>query len=149
MRPSLAAATLLAGLLALSPRTPAADDKPAHDPYDQSKVPLEVDSPDPYLAKIVLVAGRASHGPGEHEFFSGTAILMKCLKQNAGVWPVMARDGWPKNEAIFKGARAVVLYMDGGGGHPAIKPERMELVQKLVDDKAGFVNLHYAVEYPK
>ena len=76
MRPSLAAATLLAGLLALSPCTPAADDKPAHDPYDQSKVPLEVDSPDPHLAKIMLVAGRASHGPGEHEFFAGCALYL-------------------------------------------------------------------------
>jgi type 1 glutamine amidotransferase len=122
---------------------------PGHDPYDQSKVPLEVDAPDPSLAKIVLVAGRQSHGPGDHEFYSGTAILMKCLKQTAGVWPVMARDGWPQNEAVFKGAKSVVLYMDGRGGHPVTKGDRMELVQKLIDDKAGFVNLHYAVDYEK
>ena len=38
------------------------------DPYDQSHVPLEVDTTDPSLTKIVLVAGQASHGPGEHEF---------------------------------------------------------------------------------
>jgi type 1 glutamine amidotransferase len=125
-----------------------AADPPGHDPYDQSKVPLEVEPADPNLPKIVLVAGRASHGPGDHEFFSGTAILMKCLKQN-GVGPVMARDGWPKNEAIFKGAKSVVLYMDGGGGHPLIRPDRMELMRKLIDEKCGFVNLHYAVEYPK
>jgi hypothetical protein len=138
----------MSALLALTWAS-AADDKPAHDPYDQSKVPLEVDSPDPSLAKIVLVAGRQSHGPGDHEFFAGSAILMKCLKQNPGVWPVMARDGWPKNEALFKGARSVVLYMDGGGGHPLVKGDRMELVRKLIDDQAGFVNLHYAVEYRK
>src|SRR6266850_2467129 len=95
----------LAGVLSL-PSARAAD-PPGHDPYDQSKVPLEVESADPNLPKIVLVAGRASHGPGDHEFFSGTAILMKCLKQN-GVAPVMARDGWPKNEAIFTGAKSVV-----------------------------------------
>jgi hypothetical protein len=141
---------LPAALIALAPfALTRAADPPAHDPYDQSKVPLEVDSTDPSLAKIVLVAGGKSHGPGDHEFFAGTAILMKCLKQNPGVWPVMARDGWPKNENIFKGARSVVLYMDGGAGHPLTKGDRMELVQKLVDAKAGFVNLHYAVEYPK
>jgi hypothetical protein len=146
-----ARAALLAPLLALAPLAlvRAADEKAAHDPYDQSKVPLEVDSPDPKLAKVVLVAGRRSHGPGEHEFFAGAAILMKCLKQTPGVWPVMARDGWPQHESIFQGARAVVFFMDGGGGHPILKPERMELLQKLLDEKAGFVNLHYAVEYPK
>src|SRR5215213_6709873 len=99
---------LATAVLSLAPLVAAqtGQDKSAHDPYDQSKVPLEVDSPDPKLAKIVLIAGRQSHGPGEHEFFAGTAILMKCLGQNPGVWPVMARDGWPKNEGIFKDAKS-------------------------------------------
>src|SRR5438128_4056153 len=39
--------------------------------------------------------------------------------------------------------------MDGGGGHPIIQKGRREVVQKLIDQKVGFVNLHYAVEYPK
>src|SRR5438128_4389831 len=85
------------------------------DPYDQSKVPLEVQPADPALTKIVLVAGRQSHGPGDHEFFAGCAILMKLLQQTPGVFPVMARDGWPKDEErTFQGAKAVVYYMDGG-----------------------------------
>src|SRR5437868_10625761 len=108
-------------LTALAVIAVAADDKPAVDPYDQSKVPLEVDSPDPSLAKIVLIAGKQSHGPGEHEFFAGTSVLLKCLKENPGVWPVMARDGWPKNEGILKGAKSVVFFMDGRAGHPLVK----------------------------
>src|SRR5580658_5559588 len=96
------------------------------DPFDQSKVPLEVDTSDPALTKIVLVAGQASHGPGEHEFYAGCALLMDMLKQTPGVFPVMARDGWPKNEKIFEGAKAVVFYMDGGGGHPVIQPKHKE-----------------------
>jgi type 1 glutamine amidotransferase len=119
------------------------------DPYDQSGVPLEVEPKDPKLTKIVLVAGRQSHGPGDHEFFAGTAILCNMLKQTEGVFPVMARDGWPKNEKIFDGAKAVVFYMDGGGGHPVIQQKHKEVVQKLIDDGVGFVNIHYAVEYPK
>ncbi len=52
------------------------------DPYDQSKVPLEVEPPADFKGKkIVLVAGSRSHGPGDHEFFAGTAILMNLLKQ--------------------------------------------------------------------
>src|SRR5262249_31659987 len=77
------------------------------------------------------------------------AILMNLLKQTPGVAPVMARDGWPKNEKIFDGAKAVVFYMDGGGGHPILQKEHQAVVQKLIDQGVGFVNLHYAVEYPK
>lgn len=123
----------------------AADD----DPYDQSKVPLEVLPDDASLNKIVLVAGRQSHGPGDHEFFAGSAILMKMLKQTPGVFPVMTRDGWPKNPKIFEGAKSVVFYMDGGGGHPIIQKDHLDEVKKLMDANSGFVNLHYAVEYPK
>ena len=118
------------------------------DPYDQSGVPLEKQPTDPKAIKIVLVAGRQSHGPGDHEFFAGCAILMKLLKQTPGVFPVMARDGWPKDPKTFEGARAVVFYMDGGNGHPVIQKDHMDTVAKLIKDKVGFVNLHYAVEYP-
>jgi type 1 glutamine amidotransferase len=119
------------------------------DPYDQSGVPLEKEPTDPKAAKIVIVAGSRSHGPGEHEFFAGSAILMNLLKQTPGVAPVMARDGWPKNEKIFDGAKAVVFYMDGGDNHPILRGEHQAVVQKLIDQGVGFVNLHYAVEYPK
>ena len=141
---ALGSVGLAAGLL-LFPAARAAD----VDPYDQSGVPLEVEPKDPSLTKIVIVAGRLSHGPGDHEFFAGSAILMKLLQQTPGVFPVMARDGWPKNEKIFEGAKSVVFYMDGGGGHPIIQKTHKEFVQKLMDNGVGFVNLHYAVEYPK
>src|SRR5437868_3386137 len=100
------------------------------DPFDQSKVPLEVQPTDPALAKIVLVAGRQSHGPGEHEHFAGCALLMKLLKETPGVFPVMARDGWPKNPETFAGAKTIVFFMDGGGGHPIIKNHHMDDLQK-------------------
>lgn len=121
----------------------------ADDPFDQSSVPLERQPTDPKLRKIVLVAGRMSHGPGEHEFFAGCAVLMKLLQQTPGVFPVMARDGWPQNPKTFENAKSVVFFMDGGGGHPIIQKDHREVVQRLVDSGVGFVNLHYAVEYPK
>src|SRR6516162_1704370 len=105
---------------------------------DQRDVPLEVEPADSSLAKIVLVAGRQSHGPGEHEFFAGCALLMDLLKQTPGVCPVMARDGWPKKEETFKGAKSVVFFMDGGGGHPIIQDGHLAEVQKLIDSGAGF-----------
>src|ERR1700722_9043745 len=118
------------------------------DPFDQSSVSLEKQPKDAKAIKIVLIAGRQSHGPGDHEFFAGCAVLMKLLQQTPGVFPVMARDGWPKDPKTFENARAVVFFMDGGGGHPIIQKDHMDGVKKLMDDKVGFVNLHYAVEYP-
>lgn len=141
-------AGLTVGLAILAAGLLANVDAAEVDPYDQSSVPLEVEPKDPKLVKIVLVAGKASHGPGDHEFFAGTALLCKMLQQTPGVFPVMARDGWPKNEKIFEGAKSTVFFMDGRNGHPIIKPERMQMLQQLMDKGAGFVNLHYAVDYP-
>src|SRR6516162_5011283 len=121
----------------------------ADDPFDQSGVPIEVQPTDPKATKIVIVAGQRSHGPGEHEFFAGSAILMKLLKQTPGVAVVMARDGWPRDPKTFEDAKAVVFYMDGGGGHPIIQKDHKDIVAKLMAQGVGFVNLHYAVEYPK
>ncbi len=118
-------------------------------PYDQSKVPLEKDTTDRSVTKIVLVAGQPSHGPEEHEHFAGCALLMNLLKQTPGVFPVMVRDGWPKNPEIFENAKALVFYMDGGTGHPIIQDGHMDLIEKYIGRGVGFVNLHYAVEYPK
>jgi type 1 glutamine amidotransferase len=146
--------TLLPTVLGLAlPSAAGAQDKPptpAVNPYDQKGVPLEVEPPADFKGKrVLIVAGRKSHGAGDHEFFAGSAILMDLLKQTPGVWPILARDGWPKNEKLFETADCIVMYMDGGAGHPAIKPERMALIQKQLDRGCGWVNIHYAVEYPK
>src|ERR1700726_4085627 len=107
LAPRFLTALALAGL-ALAGLTAAV--LAADDPYDQSRVPIEVQPTDPALTKIVLVAGRQSHGRGEHEFFAGCSVLMKLLQETPGVFPVLARDGWPKHPAeTFAGAKAVVF----------------------------------------
>jgi type 1 glutamine amidotransferase len=142
-------ARILTLLLAAIPFTAFSQDAPKVNPFDQSMVPLEVEPPADFKGKrVLIVAGHKSHGPGDHEFFAGGAIMMNLLRQNPGVFPIMARDGWPKNEKLFDTADCIVLYMDGGGGHPAIRPERMKLIQKQLNRGAGWVNIHYAVEYP-
>lgn len=54
----------------------------------------------------------------EREFFAGCTLLMKMLQETLGVFPVLARDGWPKNPKTFGDARSLVFYMDGGSGQP-------------------------------
>jgi type 1 glutamine amidotransferase len=120
----------------------------AADPYDQSQVKLEVQPPADFKGKVILlIAGKQSHGAGDHEFFAGTAILMDLLKQNPGVWPIMCRDGWPKNEELFDKADTIMFYMDGRQGHPVVQQDRLDKMQKLMDKGKGWVNLHYAVDY--
>lgn len=115
----------------------------------QKQVPLEKDSTDPKLAKIVLLAGSVSNKAGQHEYFAGCAMMMDWLKQTPGVWPVMAAEGWPQNEAILDGAKAVVVYADGGAKLPFLEPSRWEKISKLVAGGAGFVMLHQAVDVPE
>ncbi|MBI3882520.1 MAG: ThuA domain-containing protein [Verrucomicrobia bacterium] len=119
----------------------------AADPHDQSGVPLEVDSPNAKLAKIVILVGGPSSKAMAHEYFAGGALLMNWLKEQPGVWPVMARD-WPKNEAVLKGAKCVVYYGDGGGKQPFLEPARWKTFSKMLDGGCGFVLLHQAVDFP-
>jgi type 1 glutamine amidotransferase len=100
-------------------------------------------------AKIVLVAGRPSHPPGDHEFNAGCKLLAKCLAEVPGVDPVVVAGGWPKDEAVFDGARTIVFFMDGGKAHPIVQKDHLEKIQKLTDKGVGLVCLHYAVEVPK
>jgi type 1 glutamine amidotransferase len=100
-------------------------------------------------AKIVMVAGKPSHGPREHEFNAGTALLEKCLRQNKGVETVLVKGGWPEQESVFDGASSIVLYMDGGAGHPILQDQRLNTLGKLMHRGVGLACLHYAVEVPK
>jgi hypothetical protein len=121
---------------------------PAWAQNHRQEIPLEVEPSDPAAIKIVLLAGSFSKGHGKHEYFAGCAMFMKWLRQTPGVFPVMAAEGWPKNEKIFDGAKAVVFYMDGGGKQPYLKPDRLALIDKLAARGAGLVQLHQTVDAP-
>jgi type 1 glutamine amidotransferase len=99
--------------------------------------------------KIVMIAGKPSHGPGAHEFNAGTKLLVKCLKEVRGVDPVFVAGGWPEDESVFEGAREIVFFMDGGKNHPMIQGERLKTMRRLMDQGVGLTCLHYAVEVPK
>jgi type 1 glutamine amidotransferase len=100
--------------------------------------------------KVVMVAGKPSHGPGEHEFRAGTILLKHCLQHNAPqVLPVSYFDGWPTDPTAFDNADAIMLYMDGGAGHPAIQGEHLAELDRLMKRGVGLLCAHYAVEVPK
>lgn len=99
-------------------------------------------------AKIVIVAGKPSHGAGEHEFNAGSTLLAKCLRQNGGVEAVVVKGGWPGDEALLDSASSIVLYMDGGDNHPVLADDRLAKLGKLMKKGVGLACLHYAVEVP-
>ncbi len=99
-------------------------------------------------SKIVFVAGRPSHGPGAHEHRAGCMLLADDLNHSGlAVDAVVTTNGWPQDESIFDGAAAIVIYADGGGGHPAMP--HLDELRKLAAKGVGIGCIHYAVEIPK
>lgn len=100
-------------------------------------------------AKILLVAGRMSHGPGDHEFRAGMLLIQQALGKVGGVTTAVASNGWPASSEAFQGVAAVVIYADGGAGHPAIQEDRLNFLNGLAAKGVGLGFMHYGVEVPK
>ena len=98
---------------------------------------------------IVMIAGRPSHGPGQHEHNAGIQLLSKCLNEGAPqvVTKVHLSGEWPSDEELAQ-ADSVVIYADGGGGHVALQGEHLQQLGAAMKRGAGLVCLHYAVEVP-
>lgn len=120
-----------------------AQDKPAQNKQGENKQSPKKEG---QKKKIVLVAGKPSHGYGAHDFHAGVILLQKRLNTLPGIEAVTHFNGWPKDPAAFDNAQAVVLFMDGGGKHPV--NSHLEEVQKLMRRGVGLMCMHYAVEVP-
>jgi hypothetical protein len=72
---------------------------------------------------------------------------MDLLRQTPGVFPVLAVD-WPEKPKTLDGARAVVLFFDGGDKHALIDRSRLDRIQRLADAGVGLVQLHQVDDYP-
>ncbi|WP_397385474.1 ThuA domain-containing protein [Prosthecobacter sp.] len=97
---------------------------------------------------IVMIAGKPSHGPGQHEHNAGIQLLKKCLEQGAADQADIKfhlNGEWPSQEELSK-ADTVVIYSDGGGGHPALQGDHLAQLDKEMKRGCGFLTLHYAVE---
>ncbi len=99
--------------------------------------------------KIVFIAGPPSHPPGEHEHRAGCLLLSACLEGVKGVTSVVYTNGWPDEPKAFEGAAAVVIYSDGGGGHPFLQGGRLKEIGALMDQGVGLAAIHYACEPTK
>lgn len=99
--------------------------------------------------KIVIVAGKMSHGIGEHEFSAGALLLKKCLDRRDDVVTAVYRNGWPADRTAFDNADTIMLFMDGGRHHPVIQRNRLAEIDELMKHGVGLACVHYAVEVPQ
>jgi hypothetical protein len=98
--------------------------------------------------KLVIVAGKPSHPPRQHEFNAGTQLLAKCLANVPGLKTEFVLNGWPADESVFDGADAVVFYMDGGPKHEVVQDggKRLAIVDGWAKRGVGIGMMHYGVE---
>jgi hypothetical protein len=80
---------------------------------------------------VLLLAGRPSHGPGDHEHNAGVQLFAKCLAQGAPnvVTKVHLNAEWPNAEELAQ-ADTILFYADGGGGHFLLSGDHLEQVAR-------------------
>jgi hypothetical protein len=107
--------------------------------------------------RIVLLAGRPSHPPGMHEFRAGSLLLQKSLSAIKDVSVEVIPNGWPTtvvngatvdDNSRLDGAAAILIYADGGRGHPVMRNDRIAVLDALVARGTGLGFAHYGVEVP-
>lgn len=95
---------------------------------------------------VLFIAGAPSHGFGNHEHLGGSTLLAQTIEDADIGITTMVVSGWPEDESLFDNADAVVIYSNGGSGHPIM--DHLDSFQRVMDRGVGFVTLHYAVEVP-
>ena len=100
---------------------------------------------------VVMIAGRPSHGPGEHEYNAGTLLLAKCLREGAGQLvevKVHLNSEWPSADELAH-ADTIVLYTDGFTGNLALQAGNLAELAAQMKRGCGLLALHWSLEVPK
>jgi type 1 glutamine amidotransferase len=106
------------------------------------------DRPKTEPKKVLLLAGKKSHGPGAHEHVAGMRVLARCLEgvPNLEISLHENCDGpWPQGPELIKAAHGIVMYMDFGIQWEQAEPRRQQALTALRDRGGGVVALHWAV----
>ena len=98
--------------------------------------------------QILLIAGKPSHPPGQHEHNAGVGILAKWLNTVPGIHATTSLSGaWPEARD-FEKADAIYFFFDGGESHLAFQEGHAGDVTKAASRGAGLMFMHYATEPP-
>jgi type 1 glutamine amidotransferase len=107
--------------------------------------------------KIVLIAGKKSHGPGVHEYEKDVKLLRHCLATSPNAKTVKAEsyfDGWPQDAKTLDDADAIVLLSDGLDNqypiqqHPFLKDDHLQVIERQIRRGCGLVIIHWPLWVP-
>lgn len=102
----------------------------------------------PAPKKVALIAGRPSHGYGAHEHRAGCMLLADALNSaNIGIEATVYTNGWPEDDSVLDQVDSIVIYSDGGKGHPF--NSKLDRLKPIQERGVGLVCIHYGVEVPK
>ncbi|MFN6024032.1 MAG: ThuA domain-containing protein, partial [Planctomyces sp.] len=99
--------------------------------------------------KGVHLAETPAPPPLSHVFGAAKNLHQTRLQHITNLKVERHEMGWVSDEATFDDAAAVVIFSDGGAGHPAIQENRLQLFEKLIARGVGFGCMHFGVEVPK
>jgi hypothetical protein len=96
---------------------------------------------------VLFIVGGPSHGSGEHEYDAGCHLLARHINEHARGVRAVVSLGWPAEDELLARADAIVIFSDGGEGHPVM--DHLAQIDSLMKKGVGFMGIHYAVEVPK
>jgi type 1 glutamine amidotransferase len=123
-------------------------------------LPQMVHAADAAPKKIVLIAGKKSHGPegnGQHDYNWSARLLKTALDESNikdRVRVEVHLNGWPKEEKTLDDAATIMIISDGRDGDKYSEAlhlesaERVAAVQRLMDRGTGLVLLHFSTFAP-
>jgi type 1 glutamine amidotransferase len=103
--------------------------------------PVAADEKPPAKARLLLIGKQPDHPYGSHMYLHTSRMLAECLRLNG--LDAAVSDGWPKDPAILKDVKTIVLYASPGAEFLLDAPYRDEVVQ-LMKQGTGLVTIHFA-----
>ena len=150
MRPILAAVALIivASIAGADDRPPTAMPRDHKGPRPRSRTAAEVEAvlagaptpPDKLRPlRVVLVAGKKDHGPGEHDYPAWQKAWAELFKLAKGVEVTTAWE-WPAKEE-FTRADVLIFYQHGDWN-----ASRAAEIDAYLERGGGLVYVHFAVD---
>ena len=106
--------------------------------------------------KVVLIAGKKSHGPGAHEYVKSVKLLKVMLDRSPNLKDVETEihfNGWPEDPSTLDTADAIITISDGQDGDkyspvPFMTNARMAVIERQMKRGCGFFTFHFSTFTP-
>lgn len=90
---------------------------------------------------VLLIGKQPDHPFGSHMYLHTCKMLGECARLN-GLEPVVS-DGWPRDPALLKDVKTIVVYTSPAAEFLLDSPHRDEFM-RLMKEGVGLVTLHWA-----